>query len=55
MSNSRDRASLTQSGQAVAFYWRYEPSQDEEAHIKAAVEALIKAADGNEMRISSNR
>ena len=54
MSNSRDRASLTQSGQAVAFYWRYEPSQDEEDHIKAAVEALIKAADGNDRRISSN-
>ena len=51
---SRDRASLTQSGQAVAFYWRYEPSQDEEDHIKAAVEALIKAADGDDRRVSSN-
>ena len=54
MSNSRDCASLTQSGQAVAFYWRYEPSQDEEDHIKAAVEALIDAADGDDRRISSN-
>ena len=50
---SRDR-SLTQSGQAVDFYWRYEPSQDEEDHIKAAVEALVKAADGDDRRISSN-
>lgn len=50
---SRDR-SLTQSGQAVDFYWRYEPSQDEEDHIKAAVEALVKAADGNDRRVSSN-
>ena len=50
---SRDR-SLTQSGQAVDFYWRYEPSQDEEDHIKAAVEALVKAADGDDRRVSSN-
>lgn len=50
---SRDR-SLTQSGQAVNFYWRYEPSQDEEDHIKAAVEALVKAADGDDRRVSSN-
>lgn len=50
---SRDR-SLTQSGQAVDFYWRYEPSQDEEDHINAAVEALVKAADGDDRRVSSN-
>lgn len=51
---SRDRASLTQSGQAVDFYWRYEASQDDEDHINAAVEALVKAADGNDRRVSSN-
>ena len=51
---SRDRASLTQSGQAVAFYWRNEPSLDKDTHINAAVEALVKAADGDDRRVSSN-
>lgn len=50
----RDHASLTQRRQEVDFYWRYEPSQNEEDHIKAAVEALIKTADGNDRRVSSN-